>query len=1759
MPDFNKYAATIPNIRPELPKTGINQIVQPVFDYVNTFPPSTVFGDAGQSSSIDLFNKGEVNPFAHLGQTPIAPAAATDYNTARRYNDSSLMFLPTRDNEDLYAKDQGFFRSVGDGLGRLVLTTGTKLGTGIGYTAGLMGMGNSQEAGTGFGGWISGAADNGLAKWFENLENEKIKTDWLPIYQEAADRDKGFFRRAATDLNFWTEDLTDGAAFMIGAFVPGMAISKLGAGASAVSALAKIRGLTQIGEAAALGADGLTGAVESGAALSRGATVAGTDILKGAAAIEGNTADLAAKYTATTKTTESGLQEIPRVIGWIDNAKLARNIDVGATTFINTGSEAMFEAAGVKTDLIDRLSQVKNPDGSNKYTAQEVRTLAAKGAKDTFIMNLGALSASNLWEANLMFKKLPGASRAISAEGKAVSGLFDDITLQKRTFGQKLFSTGKTIGEGVVAEGLWEENIQLAIQRLNSSDENFDLDFGSKLVELSKQYAKQTAAAIVGDDPEAASNIGIGGLMGGAANVILGGNKYKAEAARVADLNKQVNFFKTLGNIYEQDANGKIALDNAGNPSVDVNKIKAYAASMNKVLGLQEVGNNLQNRSVTELAQVFKDEVFARYAKAHFDNGLGELLHQRLDNAGNLSQEDLLMLGYDPASKDASIPASVDAYKNKALELESLYDNIQKNYLPARRDKKGKKFFEVTDKIFYMSARAQSLTNQIKDVKTAYDALKTDTNTFDADFNRESDAVVDIYNEKFEKVRALSRNRDTAYARDEYLSNVDVPSTTTTRNGVVVTTPGSRLNIIRRNNPSVAISLPSQSYTENATKAYEAAQKDLNDYVESNKEMLEKMSKDSRGRYQYEIRDKNLLPSSKELNRLQIVQAEFLLGYHNTREALGRLADLNSGYKYYDQVYSPALQRQKDRLDTETPEVDTAQPISDVVENLAPTPLQPTPAILNDDEINEAYEEAIDGDGSELTNKKAVVDHLVTKLAKGETLTDKEKIINQTLGTDVIDELNKKKEAVTLGQDYENKSQLDSEKDALEAVENRTEEQDDRLDEIYRQLDALDETIADKFDTMSNEIIISGSDNVKPEDKEKFIDILNEISKNKKRVVKFPTYYEVDGQKYSKVTDVIGDTISDSVRADVQNAINAGYTIDTIVKAYFAGEIDDAFKNSMADKISEDAYNKTVAKLRKIEDSLRAKGINIVANNVVVFDDQHKVAGEIDLLGVDKDGNFKIYEVEARQPYVYKNYAKIGRTGISVREINQKRLTTYRNIFANQYGAVPNEVSVMFPFSVNYDKNSPSGYINNAKVNDEIRFPVTAAVDIKRKVFEPIRPGSKFDVLDLMKIYSNTFLPTEEQKAKVRFLMRNVSLKDIQKKLTLQVKEAEQRFQDTFKQQQQVLDGLPTDYKIRKFGNFPNLYSLVGNKELAVKYEGDLVGYMSPAKTLAYKDEAGQFHILDENTSPEIYSRVTGNSEETHPDFVRVAKAYSFAYNKLTDRLTDQPEGITLSNAEMNDFYETTMSYGELDKIPVGEERPLLKDLSFSGVKVGNKQVVTVAHIDTNEGVQVMMDKTKKTPKAIAKLQDVDKWVNNNLEESILPAMTNKAGKRTTEHIAIVELPSGEYKVIPLKLNPGSKIKNNEEFVDNLGSEFTAAVSKQVFKGEGLAMIPKFTEELLTFGLDDKKILNKVYPTEDANDLEAKSPLKPSAVSSAVNEELITNFGLSLDPSEINALYKLYGAKDAVAVVSAIMDDYNNSIGYDSLEQYLEHIKECKL
>lgn len=1719
MPDFNKYAADTPYVRPSMPKTGMSLIVNPVYDYVNTFPNGVGSWDAGTSRDTSQpYTIGIENPFQGLGVVPIAPGAATAYNEAKRFNDSDMMFIPTRDNEDLYAQQQGFWSSVGSGLGRLVLTTGTKLGTGIGYTAGLLGFGNhNADYGNGFSAWIAGAADNGIAKWFREAE-DTVKEDWLPIYQEAADRNKGFFARAATDLNFWTEDFTDGAAFIASAFVPGMAISKLGLGVGLVRTGAAVRGYAAANEAAALTAEGLAGTTESAALLSEGF----------GAAVE------APVLANTIATGANELSTLPRVLNWIDNAKLARNIDVGATAIINTASEAMFEADGVKKDLIRSLSEQVNPNGSARYTPDQVRKISAKAAMHTFNMNVAALSVSNLWEANLMFKRLPAKGSKFKGT-IGTTGVWDDAVLQQKTFGRKLIDGSRKIGEGIAAEGLWEENIQLAIQRLNANSENFDLDFTDKLKGLGKQYLTQTVNALTGNDLEASMNIGLGGLIGGMAGKVLGRNQTKDLNARVQNLNAQVSFFKSLGNIYETEVgvDGKtqqIKIDDSGNPVVDQEKFKSYVASMNNVLNLNKTAENLDSRGAASLARVYRDEVFARYAKAHFDSGLGELLYQKFNDIKSITQEDMVLLGFDPSSKNINLDTQVEAAKQKAEQLEAVYNNITQNTLPMRNDRNGRKFFDITDKMFYLSARGQSLAQQIATAKTRYYDVKATTDSFNEAYNRETDAVVDQYNQLWENQRSASKQADELWYDDN-----------------------ARL-------------LYEQIDQAKEIAAEEQAKVDA--FVKENKTVLNRLKKDARGRYLYEYANKNTLPSAKEMERQQIVQAELQLAHNATMTVMSKLADPLFGEKYYDEKFAPAMERQAS-LAERTEEEPAEDPASDIVLPKRESDKKGFEALDKDAAYNQWSNVR---DGSDRSTFDEQIEFALNQLRKAnaQDITDEviDDVIDRTKALKSFGDKAKVRKAIkdelgiheNIGEMYEAQDALEREKDSMEERNDLSLEEEQRLKEINSQLENIEKSKKEAFERMNNEMIVDSSENVKPEDKEDYKEILNKISKDRKRVKKFDDYYEVDGQRFRKVTEVIGDTIPFDQRATVQNAINAGYTVDLIVKAFFAGEINDEFRAEVFDKISDEALENMIKTLTKIRTQLRESGTEIIGNNIFVFDSEQQVAGEIDLLAVDKNGQFKIFEIQARRPEVYKAYGRSGK-GIKIRELDQQRLSAYRNLFANQYGAVPTEISVMFPFAVTYDKTSAKGFIEKTKLKEKLRFPPARSVSIKRKVFEALRIGSAYDSIDLTRVITNTFLTNDDAKGKMRFLMRNMKFADIKKGVSITVRKAEQRFLDRYEKQQEVMKSLNANnqYNLTRFPGFDNLYSMVGQYEVSVNYDGTLMGYMSPAQTLAYRDETGAYQILSEQTDVKTYAEVTGNSESTYPEFKRISRAYKSAYGDLIRQLEQSgQESITLTPAETAEAFDVNMSQGELDKVPQKEARPDLNDLDYKGVTVGNKKnVVTVVNIDDNDNVRVVMEKVKRTASTGKKLQDVDRWANQNIE-AIKAATSNTDGKKVTPWVAVIELPGGEFKLVSLRQKAGQDVNLNDDYVVNLGEKFSSAVRKNVFKNESVAMVPKYKDKTIQFDLKDAAVVNSVYSAEDIISSESFG-LNTSELSQSSNEEKVNEFLNSLTPEQLKNINGNFAAfpMSTDELTADILDDYQSGM-WSSIDDYLDNLKNCK-
>jgi anti-sigma28 factor (negative regulator of flagellin synthesis) len=543
---------------------------------------------------------------------------------AEKYIGQDFGFMPSsvRDNEDFYAQYQSGMEKIGKGLAKLPLYTITKLGSSVGFIAGIANPVNwfAEE------GYISSVADNSISGFFDGWEQD-IKNKWLPTFQEAEDREKGFFARAATDIDFWTEDLVDGVAFMASAWVPGLALSKVGAGAKAINALAKL-GTTAV--------ESVGGTIE--------AVAASTNYFKNA-------------------------------------AKYAQNLDKFNAWAIATSSEAMFEAKGVKDSIMESL------EGSS-YTDAQKKQIAGDNARNTFLMNAALLGVTNIFELPLvskMLNKTDGVASRIMGGAK----FGEDIAVKQATTQVgKFLETGygrfaKDVTKGIFREGFIEENGQLAIQRFNEQygaqgkvTDMLDFDTYS---ELGGDYLKQTYGALSGEDNEASTSIGLGGILGGGMTSL--GNarqapKNKLTTEQAVDYyNKAQQSWLKFGNIYQteqvttKDANGndvvneKIKLDKDNQPIMDKDKLAGVVSSVRSnaaAINLTDNDSNITRKNIV------RDNAFADFVIAHINAGVEDSVVQKLDATAKSSPEELAKLGF---VADNTLPDQIARYKTLAANI----------------------------------------------------------------------------------------------------------------------------------------------------------------------------------------------------------------------------------------------------------------------------------------------------------------------------------------------------------------------------------------------------------------------------------------------------------------------------------------------------------------------------------------------------------------------------------------------------------------------------------------------------------------------------------------------------------------------------------------------------------------------------------------------------------------------------------------------------------------------------------------------------------------------------------------------------------------------------------------------------------------------------------------------------------------------------------------------------------------------------------
>lgn len=225
-------------------------------------------------------------------------------------------------------------------------------------------------------------------------------------------------------------------------------------------------------------------------------------------------------------------------------------------------------------------------------------------------------------------------------------------------------------------------------------------------------------------------------------------------------------------------------------------------------------------------------------------------------------------------------------------------------------------------------------------------------------------------------------------------------------------------------------------------------------------------------------------------------------------------------------------------------------------------------------------------------------------------------------------------------------------------------------------------------------------------------DLRVNLSKNADNIAQFNNYlknlsnhYGVDLKAFEGKIDARSrDTIVNIVRdkmsgTNSQRALDAGTSVDSVIRNFFTSSEMPVKPSNM----SEQAFNDLVTSLTEIKSNIEARGETFLTNNIVLFnkyENGNRVAGEVDILSVDANGNFKIYDVKTSR---YSFYDFVDRNGrkvnyfknksntqiMSQEQYYTKQLSAYKNLFESQYHT-PITTLAILPFVLEYTKDNVS-------------------------------------------------------------------------------------------------------------------------------------------------------------------------------------------------------------------------------------------------------------------------------------------------------------------------------------------------------------------------------------------------------------------------------------------------------------------------------------
>lgn len=291
------------------------------------------------------------------------------------------------------------------------------------------------------------------------------------------------------------------------------------------------------------------------------------------------------------------------------------------------------------------------------------------------------------------------------------------------------------------------------------------------------------------------------------------------------------------------------------------------------------------------------------------------------------------------------------------------------------------------------------------------------------------------------------------------------------------------------------------------------------------------------------------------------------------------------------------------------------------------------------------------------------------------------------------------------------------------------------IQQLIRLLDSADRRVINEFTTNKKDLIGSWEGFVTGKDfnttkainaKEAVNNLKNNkdfihLSDDQKKYINSKT-----GQEYDRVTSFISDEeVTESELLTTAGKI--GTDIDTMMRDYFSG----SFNEDDYDIIPDDVKATFIPQLEKLKKDFEDKGETVVADDILLFDDDLGVAGTVDILTYDKDGNFRIYDMKTmRQDHFKVNaYGNMiydsdtafdennkpikGKTKDSKRIKHSKQLSMYSHLLKSQTGKGAVELSIL-PIKVNYEAGDT--VTTEADLREPVKLQHTSIKDKKLRI-----------------------------------------------------------------------------------------------------------------------------------------------------------------------------------------------------------------------------------------------------------------------------------------------------------------------------------------------------------------------------------------------------------------------------------------------------------